>query len=183
MVDACFHLALSEHLLVLLLLGSGIQLGFFIRRVEGAVKFPGLHPLLVESLLVLEGGSDDTLDEFGFHLSHVLLAASNRIQELEVFITRRIFIGTVPESAFLLGFVLGTPLESRQLTLCHVRWRLIGNSNGTPAFAANCNAVFFFNASYEKSRLNLVLNESSLLLSGEGPYTGFQRPLGGQEVF
>jgi len=63
-----------------------------------------MHPLLVESLFVLEGGSNDALNEFGFHLSHILLAVSNSIQELEVFITRRILIRTVPESASLVGF-------------------------------------------------------------------------------
>ena len=91
-VLAGFDLVVPEHLFVLFSLGLSIQLGFFIGRVERLVQLLGLHSLLIESLLILERCGNYTLNEFGFHVSHVRFTIGNGIQELKVFITGRILI-------------------------------------------------------------------------------------------
>jgi len=82
-----FDLVVPEHLLVLFPFGLSIQFCFFIRGVERLVEVFGLHSLLVESLLILEWCGDYTLNQFGFHFSHVRFTVGNRVQELKVFVT------------------------------------------------------------------------------------------------
>ena len=167
-------LSLSKHFFILFLLGLSIELSFFIRRVEGLVEILGLHSLLVESLLILERCCDHTLNELGFHFSHVSLATGNCIKELKVFITGRIFIGTVPESASFRFFILVTPLKSSQLSFDSLsRFLLVADSDSILGVFANRDTIFFFNASYEKACFDLVFNKPPLLLSGQGPDTGF----------
>jgi len=175
---ASFSLVVPEHLFVLFSLSLSIKLSFLVRGVERLVKFSGLHSLLIEPLLILERSGNDSLNELGFHFSHVVLAIGDGVKELKVFIRRGVFIGTIPQSVLLLGQSSGSSLLSGQRD----RVTVLISSDDSLLISSVLSALAAFDRSNEESSLHLVLDQTSCLRSSESPHSSLELTLLLKEV-